>query len=353
MTATISLSVRAALEAVDEDVYTRTPDGERVRQSSAPAIIAAILDLLDVQPGQRVLEIGTGSGYSTALLSHLVVSHLVGASGHVTTIDIDPALTRRAAGLLAATGHRNVEPVCGDGRQGTPGRPTLYDRVIAWTTPDPIPEAWIQQTTPQAVIVTPVNLAGIAKAFAVVRLHREGKDGVVADQLIPGGFVEADDTVLTQWEIPPYGVDVQRQIEGRPWWLSTAWLRTTPKAATVGNSLLDQLINNGHWIPGPLHEEDDPDSFHAWLLATRPPGLTTAACGDPVWRIGYSSPTGIMLITTEDGRRALHAGDEAAVQQMFAWAKEWHDQGRPGWRNLRPEAVREGDTWRVRARLRS
>jgi protein-L-isoaspartate O-methyltransferase len=85
-----------------------------------------MLRLLDVQAGHRVLEVGTGSGYSTALLAHLV-----GPCGRVSSVDIDPDLVARAGRLLGMDGHSNVTVVHADGRLGhRPGAP--YDRVVAW-----------------------------------------------------------------------------------------------------------------------------------------------------------------------------------------------------------------------------
>jgi protein-L-isoaspartate O-methyltransferase len=70
-------------------------NGKQITQSTATSAIALSLELLDVQPGMRILEIGTGSGYSTALLAYLV-----GCNGSVVSIDIDPEITKRAKALF-------------------------------------------------------------------------------------------------------------------------------------------------------------------------------------------------------------------------------------------------------------
>jgi predicted methyltransferase len=75
--------VTAAIDHVARDRYVRTPDGRQLPQTSKPELIARMLQLLDVQLGHRVLEIGTGSGYSTALLAYLV-----GPGGQVISLDI-------------------------------------------------------------------------------------------------------------------------------------------------------------------------------------------------------------------------------------------------------------------------
>jgi protein-L-isoaspartate(D-aspartate) O-methyltransferase len=80
----------------DDAVTTQTgPGGMTTSSSSHPSIMALMLTQLDPQPGDRVLEIGAGTGYNAALLAHLV-----GPSGQVITIDIDPAITQAAQANL-------------------------------------------------------------------------------------------------------------------------------------------------------------------------------------------------------------------------------------------------------------
>ncbi|GAB2828346.1 protein-L-isoaspartate O-methyltransferase family protein [Streptomyces daliensis] len=124
---------------------------------SAPDIVAEKLCLLDLEPGQRVLELGTGSGYVTALLCERV------GDANVTTVEIDPHLSAWGAANLAAAGYR-PETVCGDGMNGRPeGGPSSpygpYDRIIATAAVRRIPRAWIAQCTPGAVILTPFGTA--------------------------------------------------------------------------------------------------------------------------------------------------------------------------------------------------
>ncbi|MGQ0573640.1 MAG: hypothetical protein ACT4RN_05475 [Pseudonocardia sp.] len=79
-----------ALNAHTAYVTKRAADGRSLSSASAPPIVALMLDQLDVQPGHRVLEIGAGTGYNAALLSHFVGPH-----GQVVTVDIDPDATTR------------------------------------------------------------------------------------------------------------------------------------------------------------------------------------------------------------------------------------------------------------------
>jgi protein-L-isoaspartate(D-aspartate) O-methyltransferase len=81
----------------DEAIATKIEGGRPVSSSSQPAIMAIMLEQLDVRPGMRVLEIGAGTGYNAALLQHLV-----GPRGRVVTIDIDPEVVAWARERLQA-----------------------------------------------------------------------------------------------------------------------------------------------------------------------------------------------------------------------------------------------------------
>ena len=121
------------LEAVyrDEAILTmRSAQGMPLSSSSQPAVMARMLELLDVQPGDRVLEIGAGTGYNAALLAHLA-----GPSGRV--VSIDPELARKARRALRDAGaHARI--VAGDGRDGyaagAPFDPDHRDR-LSWRVP--------------------------------------------------------------------------------------------------------------------------------------------------------------------------------------------------------------------------
>lgn len=109
----------------DEAIPTKwQPDGRAISSSSQPAVTAVMLEQLCVEAGQRVLEIGAGTGYNAALLSHLV-----GEAGAVTTVDIDEDLVEQASRHLAAVGLARVKVVCADGADGW-AESAPYDRII-------------------------------------------------------------------------------------------------------------------------------------------------------------------------------------------------------------------------------
>ncbi|MGP3925338.1 protein-L-isoaspartate O-methyltransferase family protein [Streptomyces sp. 8N616] len=139
------------------------PDGRAVRPCTPAAVTQRHLRMLAVPPGANVLEIGTGSGYSAALLAHLA-----GPTGHVTTVDIDADLSRRAEALFAEHGHQ-VAAVVGDGLLGHPPR-APYDRTLVGTTPPAIPDAWLQQLTPGGALLTGVRLSSLPGAYAIAHV---------------------------------------------------------------------------------------------------------------------------------------------------------------------------------------
>ncbi|MEU4578195.1 protein-L-isoaspartate(D-aspartate) O-methyltransferase [Nonomuraea sp. ATR24] len=122
----------------------RTAKGGYTSSCSAPATVAHLLRLLDAAPGNRVLEIGTGTGWTAALLSHLV------GAANVTSIEIDPAVAADAARRLG-DGPRLI---VGDGAYGCPER-APYDRVHVTCGVRTVPYAWIEQTRPGGAIVAP------------------------------------------------------------------------------------------------------------------------------------------------------------------------------------------------------
>ena len=85
---------------IDEAIPTHFDGaGVPISSSSAPVIMAVMLEMLEIEPGQRVLEVGAGTGYNAALMGHLV-----GEEGSVTSIDIDPVVTSEAAANLDEAG---------------------------------------------------------------------------------------------------------------------------------------------------------------------------------------------------------------------------------------------------------
>jgi len=158
-----------------EDAYANAPvnikydtDGTSISCASQPAIVALMLDQLEAQPGERILELGAGTGYNAALLAHLV-----GESGLVTTIDVDDDLVEGARAHLDAAGFTNVEALTRDGAVGhAEGAP--YDRIIATVGAHGVPHAWLDQLAPGGRLVVPQRLKG-SVSRSIAYEQRDGR----------------------------------------------------------------------------------------------------------------------------------------------------------------------------------
>lgn len=146
---------------VDEAIPTHFDDeGVSISSSSAPSIMAVMLEMLDVRPGHRVLEIGAGTGYNAALLDRLV-----GPRGRVVSIDVNPTAASEAESHLSAIGIRQARIVVGDGWAGIDG--ATVDRVVVTAESWGISPYWVRQLRHAGVLVLPLWLRpGLTLAVA-------------------------------------------------------------------------------------------------------------------------------------------------------------------------------------------
>lgn len=151
----------------DTPLATRLRDGELISSSSQPSLMAMMLVALEVRDGDRVLEIGAGSGYNAALLAHRL-----GDDDLVTTVDLEPEITESARQHLAGAGYHPVV-VTGDGARGVPER-APFDRIIATCALPSIPRAWLAQCRPGARILTPLATGLVALTVRDAE-HAEGR----------------------------------------------------------------------------------------------------------------------------------------------------------------------------------
>jgi protein-L-isoaspartate(D-aspartate) O-methyltransferase len=171
------------LEAVYRDVAVPTkhaPDGMPTTSSSQPAIMALMLERLDLRPGQRVLEIGAGTGYNAALLRELV-----GPGGQVVSVELDDDVARGARHGLREAG-RKARVVVGDGHEGWEPR-APYDRIVVTASSATLPIAWRDQLTDSGLLEVPLRLSD-AGPHAIVTFRRAGSR-LVSVSTLCGGFM--------------------------------------------------------------------------------------------------------------------------------------------------------------------
>jgi protein-L-isoaspartate(D-aspartate) O-methyltransferase len=155
-------AVDAAFHATPRELFLREADRPRAsydgpieighgQTNSQPRTVAAMLRLLDVLPGQRVLDVGAGSGWTTALLAELT-----GPTGEVVGVELVPELAELGAANLATVGRSwaSIEPAA-DGVLGDPGR-APYDRILVSAQAGELPQPLVEQLVDGGRMVVPV-----------------------------------------------------------------------------------------------------------------------------------------------------------------------------------------------------
>ena len=143
---------------------------------SQPFISAYMTHCLALRGDERVLELGTGSGYQTALLAML--------SAEVLSVEIEPELARRARRVLRRLGFTNVKIRVGDGLRGWAGR-APFDRILLTAAVEEVPDALLDELAPGGLLIAPV---GGERSQRLVRVARHG-EGFRREELLPVVFV--------------------------------------------------------------------------------------------------------------------------------------------------------------------
>jgi protein-L-isoaspartate(D-aspartate) O-methyltransferase len=143
---------------------------------SQPFIVGYMTQVLDPSGTDRVLEIGTGSGYQAAVLAEIV--------GELYSIEIVPELAERARGTLDELGYRNVTVRHGNGYAGWPDA-APFDKIIVTAAPEEMPAALVEQLAVGGLLVAPVG-GSFGQTMTIVR---KTADGVTTQQTIAVTFV--------------------------------------------------------------------------------------------------------------------------------------------------------------------
>ena len=157
------------------DRALRIGQGQTISQ---PWIVAAMTQLLELEGHERVLEVGTGSGYGAAVLSR--------CAREVVTIERHGRLARGAAAALRELGYYNVEVRTGDGALGAPDRAPFEGIVVTATADGDPPSALLEQLAPGAPIVAPLRRADGEHLMRLVAGREEAIAPVRFVPLVPG-----------------------------------------------------------------------------------------------------------------------------------------------------------------------
>lgn len=314
----------------DAPIVTQWDDGEHsgtvpgqlsTSSASMPSVVRSMLRDLDVRPGQRVLEIGTGTGWNAALLAHRV------GAENVVTVEVDEAVADAARTALEKFGEP-VRVVHGDGvlgyREGAP-----YDRIIATCGLRSTPFAWVEQCRPGGVIVVPWgthygNGDAIARLvvaddgrsaagfftgpveFMKLRSHRS--PGIVHEEYVPDGVGAGDQstTRLTEGDFVTggrfdplafaLGLRVPDCLSVTPRRPEGARGQSVWFYSLTDRSWASVLFHDGThtrvWQSGPRRLWDEVEAAYRWWTAQKRPGferfgLTVDSEGEHVW---FDSP---------------------------------------------------------------
>ncbi|MFI7141712.1 ATP-grasp peptide maturase system methyltransferase [Streptomyces massasporeus] len=256
--------------------------------STLPSLVVRMLEDLDVQDGMKVLEIGTGTGYSTALMCHRL------GSESVTSIETDEGVARRAGHALTGSGH-TPHLLVGDGRVGHPdGAP--YDRLIATCGFRSIPPVWLEQVRPGGLILTTIR--GWMRSLGLVKL-------IVTGDSASGWFSEDDPSfmIARQQDAPESLGMVPGPDDG------------TARKAVRGPELLT----------------DSGSGFMAQLAAPDARFFSMAVDGGPVSTFLLDSVTDsfAVLVPTDGGWQVRQGGPRRLWDAIESAVATWEEYGSP------------------------
>ncbi|MFH8584933.1 ATP-grasp peptide maturase system methyltransferase [Streptomyces celluloflavus] len=268
--------------------------GVPTSSSTTPATVVGMIESLEVAAGHRVLEIGTGTGYSAALMCHYL------GAGNVTTVEVDPEVAERADSALEAVGF-STWSVTGDGLLGHPPN-AQYDRVIATCAVRRIPHTWVRQTKPGGIVLSTVGSWPYGTGLAKVTVDENGN----AEGRIIGrsSFMQA----RAQAVVPVAGdlsartayADSERETKVPPTLLEEWMPAFLAQLAAPGAHLVRAVRSDGTKLPYVFDPERE--SFAAFT-----------ADGDD-WSVRQGGPMALW----DDIEQALHAWQEAGSPDITA-----------------------------------
>lgn len=329
--------INESFQFVDRDSFVLKEDGTVVMQSTASQTIRESLELLNVQKGNRVLEIGTGSGFSTSLLSYLV-----GSNGFVVSLDIEPEMTNRAKELFKQKNIFNARFETRDGRKGDEeGAP--YDCIVAWASADYLPQNWLNQLQDQGTLVAPFLVGGVANSMFVCQMKKEGNQ-LVGQKIISGSYILMNETP----DYESYGFELAADVKEinnskAVAWASSQWLKS--ESQEQRKKFLDLLIRQAP-EKSVFDLGEKQEDFQAYLFSKQKEGLTTVFRAGERYFIGYSDQNEFALLSYS--KPLVISNGERAKSILQKWYNEWLELGKVGVESMIPFIQQNDGTWVIR-----
>ncbi|MBB5922444.1 methyltransferase of ATP-grasp peptide maturase system [Actinoalloteichus hoggarensis] len=267
--------------------------------SSSPALMARMLEALDIHDGHRVCEIGTGTGWNYALLAHRL------GAENVFSVDLEDELVEQAAAGLRRVGH---EPnlARADGVAGWPGGGP-FDRFIATCAVSRIPTAWLEQTRDGGIILADLKIGTSTGNLVRLRRTAHGAEGTFLD-----GYSAF---MLMRGEAHPPVTGYPERDRGRARRRHTAVREERPWESPVWWFLACLSMPSGVRFGYTLHPE------------TGRPDAVSLSCPDGSW-------CEVALDVSRDGRQVWEGGPAALWSAVERSHEIWTARGRPTWSRL-------------------
>lgn len=320
----------------DEVIVTKRDQlGQPTSSSSQPTIMGIMLDQLGAARGQRVLEIGAGTGFNAALLAHIV-----GPAGRVTSMDLDHDVVERAEENLAAAGVDGVTVLHADGALGCPDR-APFDRIIATVGVWDLAPAWLDQLAPAGRIVVPLDLRGVQRSVAFERAGGHW----TSRSARPCGFMRMRGSLA--------GPERTYLLD-----MATGLVLSLPDDRELEADAVVEAIDSPSArvptgvVPGPF---DLLDGLGLWL-AIRDPRWFALSETDPGTRladaplvapdgratVGILDDYGLATVRAGVTGELVVTGDDQPADELAAHITAWEAAGRPGSAGLRVDAYPPG-----------
>lgn len=311
----------------NETIVTKRVDRRSVSSATKPSVVADMLEQLELQKGQNVLEIGTGTGYNAAL-----ISHIVGSSGCVVSLDIDPEIIQAAKEKLAFFKFDNLLTVCADGWFGYSAM-APFDRIIFTVGINDIPTFWQEQLKEDGVLLAPLWFKNGIQRTVALKKH---SDMLVSQSISkwdflplrgpmagPGAYTFLDDNsdLITGVE------DEQRDEE----YLARLF-------SLVSAKYVEQKLSKADVLSGKELEEF---IFYAGLRGANCLLLTGYEAKDSFFSepaLGIYNPVkqSMFIIKYNHKRCELSRkyNSDEAMKEYFSLFKKWVSKGKPGDSNI-------------------